>query len=74
MKLKHQKLLTVVVAVAILLGALVIAQLWFEVFSDKTFFKIIVTLFVLGGLASFLIAVQQDLSEDASLKKDNYIN
>ena len=55
-------------------GALVLAQLWFHLFSEEIFWKLFVTLVVIGGVVSVVLAVRADMSEEKKLKDDNFVN
>jgi D-alanyl-lipoteichoic acid acyltransferase DltB (MBOAT superfamily) len=57
-----------------LIVAIIIAQMWFTVFADGIFWKLIVTLILLGGLAGFLLAVRQDISAEKKMRDDKYIS
>lgn len=74
MSLNVQILVKCIVAVAVLSVGLILAQMWFTLFAADIFWKLLVTLVLLGGLVSFLIAVKQDLSEDKKLRDDKYLD
>lgn len=73
MKIDITALVKSIVAIVVLGAALILAQLWFDVFPEAVFGKLLVTLLILGGVVSFIIAVKQDLSEEKKLKDDKYI-
>ena len=55
-------------------GALILLQLWFDLFSEQIFWKLFVTLLVIGGVVSVVLAVRADMSEEKKLKDDNFVN
>lgn len=74
MKIDNKRLLRCIVGVVVLLGALAILQMWFDIFKDAVFIKVMVTLVIVGGVATFIIAVREDLAGDDQLKKDKYLD
>jgi len=74
MSLNVQMLVKCIVAVAVLSVGLILAQMWFTLFPAEIFWKLLVTLVLLGALVSFLIAVKQDLSEEKKLRDDKYLD
>jgi D-alanyl-lipoteichoic acid acyltransferase DltB (MBOAT superfamily) len=74
MKFDFLLLFRVIGGTAVLIVAIIIAQMWFTVFADGIFWKLIVTLILLGGLAGFLLAVRQDISAEKKMRDDKYIS
>ncbi len=74
MKINNKRLVKCIVGVVLALGAMSILQLWFDLFSDTFFYKAMITLVIVGGIATFIIAVREDLAESDQLKKDKYID
>ncbi len=74
MKFDFLLLFRVIGVTAVLIVAAIIAQMWFTVFADGVFWKLIVTLMLVGGLAGFLLAVRQDISAEKKMRDDKYIS
>lgn len=74
MKINPGHLVKSLIVMAIILSAVVLGQLWWSLLSDAVFVKTIATIVVLGVLVSFIIAVSSDMSEEKSLKDDNYLD
>lgn len=55
-------------------AALVLVQLWFNVFAHDLFWKLFVTLIILGGVVSVVLAIKADMSEEKKLKDDKFVN
>jgi hypothetical protein len=74
MKMNTNMLLKCVTATIVTGAALVLLQLWFDLFNDLVFWKLIVTLGVLGLVASFVIAIRVDMDEEKKMKDDKFVN
>jgi len=74
MRINAGHLVKSLVAMAIILAAVVLGQLWWSFLNDEVFVKVIISIVVLGVLVSFIIAVSADLGEEKKLKDDNYID
>jgi hypothetical protein len=74
MRMDNKRLVRGIVGVVVLLGALAILQMWFDIFKETVFIKTMVTLVIVGGVATFIIAVREDLAGDDQLKKDKYLD
>ena len=70
MKPSYLALLVLVVAG----GGIFLLQLWFELFEDEIFFKIMITVAILIAIIGAVIAIRHDTEEDDKLKKDKFIN
>lgn len=66
--------LILLVVLAIVGAGLIVTQLWWEPFKALMFGKMIVTVIILAGLASFILAVSEDLGTTGKLKKDKFID
>ena len=55
-------------------AALVIIQLWTNAFEWLLLGKILGTLTILGGVASFVMASQEDVSSEKKLKEEDYLD
>jgi predicted phage tail protein len=74
MNAKLRILLAIVVGCVICVAVLAVAQMWFSPFPAEVFWKILMTLGIIGGVAGLLIAIQQDISDDKKLKDDKFID
>lgn len=74
MKININALVKSIVVIVVLGAALVLAQMWFNIFSLEVFWKLLVTLAIVGSVASFIIAVKQDLSDEKKLKDDKFLD
>jgi len=72
-KIRNITLYTCVICVLVVAGIL-LAQLWFQPFSEEVIFKIIVTCGVVVGVASIILVVKQFMDEEDRGKKDGFIN
>ncbi len=61
-------------AMGIALSASILAQTWFDPFSDVIFGKLIFTFIVIGVISAFVIALFDDFFENKKLKDDNYLD
>jgi len=71
---KNLWLVRSIVILVVIAAAMMIAQLWFEVFSYVFFWKILATVVILGLVISFIIAVMADFSSEKSMKDDKYLD
>lgn len=71
---KNAWLVRSVVGLVVIAAALLLVQLWFESFSWMFFWKMLVTVIVIGLVISFIIAVMADFSGEKSLKDDKYLD
>lgn len=69
-----KKLGTVVGIAAIALSAIILGQIWFDMFQDVLFGKMIFTLIIVGLLAAFGIAMADDFFESKKMKDENYLD
>lgn len=74
MKIHSQRLTKSLIWVVVAGAALGLAQMWLTLFSWDVFVKLMITLVVVGGVVSFIIAVREDLGGDENMKNDKYIN
>lgn len=71
---KGKFMLGIVVFLALTMGGLTIAQLWWSVLPWDDFTKIFVTILILFVLVSFVMAVKEDFGTNKKLKDDNFID
>lgn len=74
MTLNTNLLLKCIIGIILSGTVLVLLQMWFSLFDMVFFWKLLVTLVILGSVASFVIAIKQDLTEDKKLKDDKFID
>lgn len=74
MTLNTQALVKSIVVLTILGAALVLAQIWLSLFETVVFVKLLVTLLIVGGVVTFIIAVKSDMSDEKKLKDDKYLD
>lgn len=55
-------------------AALLLAQLWLDLFTDIVFWKLFATVLIIGGVISVVLAIRQDMSEEKKMKDDKYVN
>ena len=67
-------LLGLLVALAVLGSFLLVLQIWWQVFSQGMFWKIGVTIVILGAFLSFIMAVSEDFSANKKLRDEKYID
>lgn len=69
-----KKIVYLIGACALALSAILISEIWFDIFEDTMLGKIIITLSVVAGLAAFVLAVWDDFFENKRLKDENYLD
>lgn len=74
MTLNTQALVKSIVVLTIFGAALVLAQIWLNLFETVVFVKLLVTLLIVGGVVTFIIAVKSDMSDEKKLKDDKYLD
>lgn len=74
MKVNINALVRGIVILVVAGAALVLLQMWFNIFAAEIFWKLLVTLVVIGSVVSFIIAVKQDLSDEKKLKDDKFLD
>ncbi len=74
MNINTTLLLRSIICLVVAGAALVLAQLWFDLFSHVIFWKIFATLIILGTVVSIVIAIKADMSEEKKLKDDKFVN
>ncbi len=67
-------ILGVMVFLAVAMGVLTIAQLWWLALAWGSFAKIFGTVLILFVLVSFVLAVKEDFGTNKKLKDDNYLD
>ncbi len=72
--LKNRMLLKVMLGLAVVCALASILQMWFTLFMWDTFWKLIITLVILGVLVAFIMAIKEDMGETKKLKDDNYLD
>lgn len=63
-----------IIGIAIVAALTFLASLWFDLFTDATVWKILITCFVLAGLVGVVIAVKEHLQEEERQRKDGFLN
>lgn len=74
MKFDTQLLMRLIICIVVAGAALFLLELWFDVFNDATFIKLMVTLFVVGMVAAFVMAAKRDLTQEKKLRDDKYLD
>jgi len=74
MKFNINLLARCIIGVVVLCAALVLVQMWVPIFDTTVFWKLIVTQVIVGSVASFIIAVKQDMTDDKKLKDDKFLD
>lgn len=74
MKIDNTLLVRCIVMLVIVGAGLGLAQMWLSLFAADIFIKFMITLAVLGLVASFLIAVRQDMTDEKKMKDDKYLD
>lgn len=74
MKIDMNVLSRAIVGVVVASAAVAIGQMWFDLFSEAVFIKLLATFVILGLAAAFVAAVKQDISEEKKLKDDKYLD
>ena len=69
-----KKLGFVIGIAATTLSAMILGQIWFDLFKEVIFAKIAFTLVIIGLLAAFGIAMADDFFENKKLKDENYLD
>ena len=69
-----KKLGFVIGIAATALSAMILGQIWFDLFKEVIFAKIAFTLVIIGLLAAFGIAMADDFFENKKLKDENYLD
>ncbi len=60
--------------IALIAVFLLLDQIWFGLVSFESFWKILVTLAIIGGGALIVFLIRNELLEDKELKKDKYLD
>ncbi len=71
---KEKLMLGIVVFLALTMGALIIAQLWWLALPWIDFAKIFGTVLILFVLVSFVLAVKEDFGTSKKLKDENFLD
>ena len=74
MKINYQSLFRSMIILVIAAVGLILVQMWFHLFNDLIFWKLLATVALLGGLVSFLIAVKQDLTDEKTLRDKKFLD
>ena len=74
MKINTQKIMRFIVMLVLFAAVLVIIQLWTNAFEWLLLGKVLGTLTILGGVASFVIASQEDVANEKKLKDEDYLD
>ncbi|MCB9991712.1 MAG: hypothetical protein H6867_10165 [Rhodospirillales bacterium] len=71
---REKAILLSLVVLALIMGGLLIAQLWWLALEWALFFKIFGTVLILFVLVSFVAAIKEDFGTNKKLKDENYID
>lgn len=71
---KTKRMLAALVLLALTAAVLILGQVWLSWLAMSVFWKIIVTLVILAGLAAFILAAVEDFGTNKKLKDDNFID
>ena len=71
---REKYLLGAMVLLAVVMGGLIISQLWWWAMDWADFAKIFGTVVILFGLVSFVLAIKEDFGTSKKLKDQNYID
>lgn len=63
-----------VVGTVLATAAVALLQMWFHIFDALIFWKLLVTLVVVGVSISLVIALKQDLGDEKKMKDDKYVD
>ena len=74
MKIDYEVLFKAVGGIVSALVAIILLQIWVHPLGTLVFWKILVSLALLGGLAAFFIAIKQDISTEKKSKDEKYFN
>lgn len=69
-----KKLGTLTGASAVALSAIILGQIWFDLFQGIIFGKLAATIVIIGLLAAFGIAMADDFFESKKMKDENYLD
>ncbi len=67
-------LFTFFVTIVIVAALLVLDQIWFGIVDTKYFWKIIITLGIIGAIAIIIFLIRNELVEDKEMKKDKFVD
>lgn len=73
-KSRHRTLLVSLGAFGGIATALILYQTWTEAIEWAMFVKILVSILILSGTVSFILAVREDFFDGKRLKDDDYID
>ncbi len=59
---------------AILAALLTLDQIWFGWLSEETYFKLLISEVVIGGLVLVIYALRNEFLDDKKLKDDKFVN
>ena len=74
MKFDSNILVKCIVGIVLACAALILVQMWVPIFETAIFWKLIVTLVIIGSVVSFIIAVKQDLTDDKKMKDEKFLD
>ena len=74
MKIDFNMLVRGIVYIAVAAALLLIAEMWFDVFTADVFFKVMATLGILGAVLVFLILVKRDFLESKRQKDEHFLD
>lgn len=69
-----KKLQITLTSLIIMFFGLLIAQLWFDFFSEEVFFKISTTLAIIFVAIILIFLIRKHFLDEEKLKKDKFIN
>ncbi len=61
-------------AVVLFATVLILDQIWFNIVDGKTFWKLLITDGIIGGLALAVYLLRSEFIEDRKMKKDKFVD
>lgn len=74
MKLDFVLLFRTVIATASVLLLLLLDRIWFEIVPPETFWKLLLSVLLIGVFTGFVISVKKDLNDEKKLREDKHLN
>lgn len=74
MKLDFVVLLRTIIVTAAIMLLLVLDRIWFQLISPDIFFKLLISVFLVGIFIAFVIAVKKDLQDEKKMRDDKYLS
>jgi len=73
-ELLSQKMSYVIGVCSVLITILLIGEIWFDFLENSMLGKLLVSLFIVAGVAGFVMAVWDDFFENKKLKDEGYLD